>query len=49
VLLAQTSDFLPFPNLIPDFEFLEPMNTSSIAGAGHLDHITAIVMVLLTV
>jgi branched-chain amino acid transport system permease protein len=24
VLLAQTSDFLPFPNLIPDFEFMEP-------------------------
>jgi len=24
VLLAQTSDFLPFPSLIPDFEFLEP-------------------------
>ncbi len=24
VLLAQTSDFLPFPNLIPDMEFWEP-------------------------
>ncbi len=24
VLLAQTSDFLPFPSLIPDFKFLEP-------------------------
>ncbi len=24
LLLAQTSDFLPFPNLIPDFEFMEP-------------------------
>ncbi len=24
VLLAQTSDFLPFPSLIPDFEFWEP-------------------------
>jgi branched-chain amino acid transport system permease protein len=30
VLLAQTSDFLPFPNLIPDFEFMEPMLTSSV-------------------
>ena len=25
VLLAQTSDFLPFPQLIPDFEFMEPI------------------------
>lgn len=25
VLLAQTSDFLPFPALIPDFEFMEPI------------------------
>lgn len=24
VLLAQTSDFLPFPSLIPDFKFVEP-------------------------
>ncbi|MBT9439069.1 MAG: branched-chain amino acid ABC transporter permease LivH [Desulfobacterales bacterium] len=24
VLLAQTSDFLPFPNLIPEFEFIKP-------------------------
>lgn len=24
VLLAQTSDFLPFPELIPDFDFMEP-------------------------
>jgi branched-chain amino acid transport system permease protein len=27
VLLAQTPDFLPFPSLIPDFEFLEPYAT----------------------
>ncbi len=26
VLLAQTQDFLRFPNLIPDFEFLEPIS-----------------------
>lgn len=25
VLLAQTSDFLPFPQLIPDFAFMEPI------------------------
>ena len=24
VLLAQTSDFLPFPNLVPEFKFLKP-------------------------
>ena len=24
VVLAQTSDFLPFPNLIPEFEFIKP-------------------------
>ena len=24
VMLAQTSDFLPFPSLIPEFEFMEP-------------------------
>jgi branched-chain amino acid transport system permease protein len=29
VLLAQTSDFLPFPNLIPDFKFLEPIAHTS--------------------
>ena len=25
VQLAQTSDFLPFPELVPEFEFLEPV------------------------
>ena len=25
IILAQTSDFLPFPELIPDFEFMEPV------------------------
>jgi branched-chain amino acid transport system permease protein len=25
IILAQTSDFLPFPALIPDFEFMEPI------------------------
>jgi branched-chain amino acid transport system permease protein len=25
IILAQTSDFLPFPRLIPDFDFLEPV------------------------
>jgi branched-chain amino acid transport system permease protein len=37
VLLAQTSDFLPFPGLIPDFEFMEPdCSHHRFAGAG--DH-----------
>jgi branched-chain amino acid transport system permease protein len=36
VLLAQTSDFLPFPNLIPDFEFWSPCSHHRFAGAGDL-------------
>ncbi|SEM42973.1 amino acid/amide ABC transporter membrane protein 1, HAAT family [Syntrophus gentianae] len=49
VLLAQTSDFLPFPNLLPQFEFLAPY--AHIIGSTELFIIatTAIVMVLLTV
>jgi len=48
VLLAQTSDFLPFPSLIPDFEFWEPY--SHIISSPELVILitTAIVMVLLT-
>ena len=48
VLLAQTSDFLPFPGLIPDFEFMEPI--AHIIGSPELVIIitTTIVMVLLT-
>jgi branched-chain amino acid transport system permease protein len=48
VLLAQTSDFLPFPTLIPDFEFLEPI--AHIIGSPEVVIIivTAIVMILLT-
>jgi len=49
VLLAQTSDFLPFPNLIPDFEFMEPY--AHIIGSTEIVILitTAIVMVLLTI
>ncbi len=47
VLLAQTSNFLPFPNLIPEFEFLKPyqhmISSSEIVIIGT----TAVVMVLL--
>jgi branched-chain amino acid transport system permease protein len=48
VLLAQTSDFLPFPSLIPDFEFWEPY--SHIISSPELVILitTAIVMILLT-
>jgi len=48
VLLAQTSDFLPFPNLLPQFEFLAPY--AHIIGSTELFIIatTAVVMILLT-
>ena len=48
VLLAQTSDFLPFPQLIPDFEFMGKY--SSILGSSELIILitTAVVMILLT-
>ncbi|MEA1971271.1 MAG: branched-chain amino acid ABC transporter permease LivH [Thermodesulfobacteriota bacterium] len=49
VLLAQTSDFLPFPSLIPDFEFMEPY--AHIIGSTEIVILitTAVVMVLLTI
>ncbi|KJR98144.1 MAG: branched-chain amino acid transporter permease subunit LivH [Desulfobulbaceae bacterium BRH_c16a] len=48
VLLAQTSDFLPFPTLIPDFAFMEPV--AHIVGSTDLAILvtTVIVMVALT-
>jgi len=48
VLLAQTSDFLPFPRLIPDFAFMEPI--VQIIGSTDLVILitTVVVMVLLT-
>ena len=48
VLLAQTSDFLPFPTLIPDFAFMEPV--AHIVGSTDLVILitTAIVMIFLT-
>ena len=48
VLLAQTSDFLPFPELIPDFPFLEPF--AGVIGSSDLVILltTAIVMLVLT-
>ena len=48
VLLAQTSDFLPFPALIPDFEWLEPWEHIVRSSQVVIFSTTAIVMVLLT-
>jgi len=49
VLLAQTSDFLPFPNLIPDFEFLEPYSHIIRSSELVIFVVTAAVMVALTI
>ncbi len=48
VLLAQTSDFLPFPNLIPEFEFLEPISHIFSSADLVILTVTAVVMLLLT-
>jgi len=49
VLLAQTSDFLPFPNLIPEFEFLKPVEHIVRSSEIVIYITTAIVMVALTI
>ncbi|MBW2329213.1 MAG: branched-chain amino acid ABC transporter permease LivH [Deltaproteobacteria bacterium] len=48
VLLAQTSDFMPFPQLIPEFGFMDPI--AGIIGSSDLVILltTAVVMVILT-
>ncbi|THB79909.1 MAG: branched-chain amino acid ABC transporter permease LivH [Desulfobulbaceae bacterium] len=48
VLLAQTSEFLPFPELIPDWEFVEPI--AHIIGTTDIVILatTTIVMIILT-
>jgi branched-chain amino acid transport system permease protein len=48
VLMAQTSDFLPFPSLIPDFKFMEPVEHIVRSSELVIYLTTAIVMVLLT-
>jgi len=48
VLLAQTSDFLPFPSLIPDFEFWEPYAHIMTSPELVIIITTVIVMILLT-
>ena len=49
VLLAQTSDFLPFPNLIPEFAFLEPYSHIIRSSELVIFIVTAAVMVALTI
>jgi branched-chain amino acid transport system permease protein len=49
VLLAQTSDFRPFPNLIPEFGFLEPVSHIVRSSEVIIYLTTTVVMVLLTV
>ena len=48
VLLAQTSDFLPFPSLIPDFHFWEPYAHVLSSQELMILITTAVVMVFLT-
>jgi len=49
VLLAQTSDFLPFPSLIPDFKWWEPYAYMISSQQLMIIIVTAVVMVLLTI
>ena len=49
VLLAQTSDFLPFPSLIPEFTFLKPFEHLVRSSEIVIYLTTAIVMVFLTI
>ena len=49
VLLAQTSDFLPFASLIPDFKFMEPWEHIVRSSELVIYLTTAVVMVFLTV
>ncbi|MEW6599871.1 MAG: branched-chain amino acid ABC transporter permease LivH [Nitrospirota bacterium] len=48
VLLAQTSDFLPFPALIPDFAFMKPYEHIFSSTELMIFLTTAVVMIILT-
>ena len=48
VKLAQTSNFLPFPNLVPEFEFLQPYATIVRSSELVIYLTTAVVMIILT-
>lgn len=49
VLLAQTPDFLPFPQLVPEFEFMQPL--AHLIGSAQIIilAVTALTMIVLTV
>ncbi len=49
VLLAQTPDFLPFPELIPEFKFLKPIEKILSSTQLVILVTTAVVMILLTI
>jgi len=49
VLLAQTPDFLSFPDLIPDFKFLKPVDKILSSTQLVIFVTTAVVMILLTI
>ncbi|MBF0572662.1 MAG: branched-chain amino acid ABC transporter permease LivH [Desulfamplus sp.] len=49
VLLAQTSDFLPFPSLVPEFEFWEPYSHILTSPELMILSTTVVVMILLTI
>lgn len=48
VLLAQTSDFLPFPGLIPEFQFMKPYEHIFSSTELMIFLTTAVVMIILT-
>jgi len=48
VLLAQTSDFLPFPSLIPEFGFMEPYEHIFSSSQVVIVTVTAVSMIALT-
>ncbi len=48
VLLAQTSDFLPFPTLIPDWAFMEPIAHIISSTGITILIVTTVIMLLLT-
>lgn len=48
VRLAQTSNFIPFPTLVPDFKFLEPVSHIIRSSEFAIIASTAIIMVFLT-
>ncbi len=49
VLLAQTSDFLPFPNLIPEMSWMKPLTGLMAPTEIIIILTTALIMILLTV